>query len=351
MSYFTASSSISGSAQADDGALLLMKLNSAINTCRMHGEEESPQTRFAVLTGVVRPSRASSLGRGAGPGVIPLPLTSNTKLLEFATAEAESWGMSLINSQAEGGGIELVLKSPSDGCAVLAGNVWGEPVVGATAAALEEPASTLFPLNCAAKLGLDKVTCDQLCIQVPAGSPLFYARQNQERVVRLPNAKLNISKLGVVSLVALESPIPAGTALSVAPPIVAILSRATGPAAVEAAEFVAGGAEFEPDPFTVHLQMYKVSLVVNPAFLVFLCIHTSKFCPVSSLLAYRLLMWDPMLLVKNVCPPKLCCVGLPTHRRQFWHSRARRTRMRLRNAKYRFHWKISRCSSPLVPVA
>ena len=296
--FFTASSSVNGESQADDGALLLMKLNSAVNTCRMHGEEESAQARFAVLTCVAKTSRGTSSGRGAATHVPPFPLAD--KLLEFATAEAVSWGMDLRPAQTDGGGMELVLKSSTLASGVLAGNVWGEPVVGASAAALADSASTLFPLNCLANVrGFDKETCDQLCIQVPAGSPLYYARANQSRVVRVtPNAKLNVSKLGVVSLVALDSPIAAGTPLSVAPPIVAVSeSRGTAPV-----ELVDGGVEatFQPDRFIVHLQMFKVSRVLNPAFFCYIYYSLFNLRSLSSLLACQLRMWEPLLPVSTV---------------------------------------------------
>jgi hypothetical protein len=168
----------------------------------------------------------------------------------------------------------LVLRSSSVASGVLARNVWGEPVVGATAAAVENATSTLFPLNCSARIGLDNATRDQLCLQVPIGSPLFYTRHTQPRLVSAaPNAKLNVNKLGMVSLVALESPIAAGTPLFVAPPIVAsitAISCATAPVAladlgVANGEEVAG--DFEPIPFVVHMQMFKVSIVFNPAFI------------------------------------------------------------------------------------
>ena len=290
--WFTASSSVDGDGQADDGALLLMKLNAAVNTCRMHGEEETAQARCAVLTGV----RKTSRGAASLPSQAPFPAG---KLIEFATAEAVSWGMDLRPAQTDGGGMELVLKSSSLASGVLAGNVWGEPVVGASAAALADSASTLFPLNCLANVrGLDKETRDQLCIQVPAGSPLYYARANQSRVVRVtPNAKLNISKLGVVSLVALDSPIAAGTPLSVAPPIVAV-SESRGAAPVELED---GGVEaFQPDPFIVHLKMFKVSKVLNPAFFCYIYYSFFNFRSLSSLLACQLRMWEPLLPVSTI---------------------------------------------------
>lgn len=297
--FYCLASSVNGGGQADDGAILLMKLNAAVNTCRMNGEEESAQARYAILTGMTRRERV-----GATSLDLPVQHAGN-RLIEFATAEAETWGMDLRQAQSNGSDMELVLKSPSVASGVLARNVWGEPVVGATTAALENSASTLFPLNCSASISglLDDATRDQLCLQVPIGSPLFYARQTQARVLRAPpNAILNVNKLGVVSLVALESPIAAGTPLSVAPPIVApntTISPGNAPGAL-ANRVVADGEEVEPQPFLMHMRMYKVSIVINPALLVLLCIHTSKFRPVSSLLAYRLYMWDPMVLIPKL---------------------------------------------------
>jgi hypothetical protein len=233
----------------------------------MNGEEESAQARFAILTGsMTRRERATSVD-------LPSPAAGN-RLIEFATAEAESWGMDLRQVQSNDSDMELVLRSSSVASGVLARNVWGEPVVGATAAAVENATSTLFPLNCSARIGLDNATRDQLCLQVPIGSPLFYTRHTQPRLVSAaPNAKLNVNKLGMVSLVALESPIAAGTPLFVAPPIVAsitAISCATAPVAladlgVANGEEVAG--DFEPIPFVVHMQMFKVSIVFNPAFI------------------------------------------------------------------------------------
>ena len=270
VSMFYSPSSNAGSDRLDHGGLLFMKLQHAVNTCRMVGEEESCEARVAALMGVRKVSRGStSTGRVVVPAspAPPLPF-DDVKLFEFATAEAESWGMNLREGQSDGSGIELVLKSPSLASGLLAVNVWGEPVVGATAEALKETGSTLFPLNCSVKHDvLDKEACDQLCLKVPSGSALYYARHNnnQERVVRVPNAKLQISRMGVVSLVALENPIDAGIPLFVAPPVVAI-SRQTTHVALPAVADAAVADCNESDPFLVHLQMFKVSRVTNLTF-------------------------------------------------------------------------------------
>ena len=87
--FYCLASSVNGGGQADDGAILLMKLNAAVNTCRMNGEEESAQARYAILTGMTRRERV-----GATSLDLPVQHAGN-RLIEFATAEAETWGMDL----------------------------------------------------------------------------------------------------------------------------------------------------------------------------------------------------------------------------------------------------------------
>jgi hypothetical protein len=254
-------------------------------------------------------SRGGSLGASNQIGSWP-----QGELHNFAIAEAHTWGLDL--KRDEGGVDMLVLKSPAEANAVLVSSAWGEPV-SAVDSLLDDANVTVFPLNRLLKLeGMDEDCWDQLCVQVPKGSPLYHARLIPGHDTRgVANAKLHVNDMGVISVVALLSSIDAGIPLSIAPPCIASVVALQPPD-----EPVA----FEPQPhFVVHLQMFKVSPPPLPralfnykrahVFLIELVLIEFVMC-LCSLLANRFFMWGSLLQGILTLLKELCYDGLPTYR-------------------------------------
>jgi hypothetical protein len=197
-----------------------------------------------------RVKKPRNLARGTGSN-IPWQCEEAGSARDLASGEAENWGMALRDDGH--GTLTLVLKSAVTAQAVLARNVWGEPVCGASIAMIVNATSTVFPLDRKVQVN---ALFDQLCLQVPSSSPLFYARLIEGHGNRgTANAKLQINSAGVVTLVALGNSIEAGIPLSIATPIVEDVSPP--PLQVQSPS-----PPFVPERFVRHLRMFKV---MNPS--------------------------------------------------------------------------------------